>query len=448
MAKFVIAGKADCPRYARAEQLADDLATNLPSFQVHKIIKSASEWPEWLKTQCDDKNWQHADSPLIWRELVNRGGKGLYMGGCDDFVVYARHNYGFEAKLLDDDYREIGSENLAQYEKDSESKALSEEKAPKPFVIATNEGSSTVIYHALGKIGRGDVFGETCELEIRLLDEDNVDVATGVAMEIRDCAFPLIQNIFVTSDPAKAFDDVDVLLMSNIDIDAARIESYARIVDEKSPNAKIVFFGGENCFDLAASFLEKTNAVSSKNVTALSRDIEMRAKGILARALRVNSSDVSDVVIWGKSGASRVDFARARVRNHVGSISGPPFFYRHAKELIFEKEKLTNEMAALTSTKRGSPPLLVAAALTNHLADWFLGGSDDVKSVGLVSEGWYGIPAGTIYSFPVRANASAFSVDLTFDFETDTDKDKDKEEESKATTETNQEEIVRDSEDK
>lgn len=361
------------------------------------------------------------------------------MGGCDDFVDYARHNYGFEAKLLDDDYREIGSENLAQYEKDLESKALSKDEAPKPFVIATNEGSSTVIYHALAKIGRGDVFGETRELEIRLLDEDNVDVATGVAMEIRDCAFPLIQNIFATSDPAKAFDDVDVLLMSN-SIDR-RIESYARIVDEKSPNAKIVFFGGENCFDLAASFLEKTNAISSTNVTALSRDIEMRAKGILARALHVNSSDVSDVVVWGKSHASsrRVDFARARVRNHVGSISGPPFFYRHAKELIFEKDKLTDEMTALTS-KSGSGPLLVATALTNHLADWFLGGSDDVKSVGLVSEGWYGIPAGTIYSFPVRAraNACAFSVDLTFDFETDTDK------ESKATTETNQEEIIQD----
>ena len=86
MAKFVIAGKADCPRYARAEQLADDLATNLPSFQVHKIIKSASEWPEWLKTQCDDKNWQHADSPLIWRELVNRGGKGKV-----DITVYLAH---------------------------------------------------------------------------------------------------------------------------------------------------------------------------------------------------------------------------------------------------------------------------------------------------------------------------------------------------------------------
>ena len=76
MAKFVIAGVAGCPDYAKVELLADDLATNLPNFSVHKIVKSQEEWGEWLKEQCKKRDFEHEKSPMVWRELVQRGGKG------------------------------------------------------------------------------------------------------------------------------------------------------------------------------------------------------------------------------------------------------------------------------------------------------------------------------------------------------------------------------------
>jgi hypothetical protein len=76
MAKFVIAGIASCPDYTKVELLADDLSENLPNFSVHKIVKSQEEWGPWLKEQCKKHGFEHEQSPVVWRELVQRGGKG------------------------------------------------------------------------------------------------------------------------------------------------------------------------------------------------------------------------------------------------------------------------------------------------------------------------------------------------------------------------------------
>lgn len=78
MAKFVVAGVANCPDYAKAELLADDLVTNLPNFCVHKIVKSKEEWAGWLKEECEKRDFKHERSPIVWRELVQRGGKGVF----------------------------------------------------------------------------------------------------------------------------------------------------------------------------------------------------------------------------------------------------------------------------------------------------------------------------------------------------------------------------------
>ena len=59
MAKIVIAGEADCPLYARVEALADTMATNLPHFKLHKIVKLPSEWSEWLEEICKKHGFEY-----------------------------------------------------------------------------------------------------------------------------------------------------------------------------------------------------------------------------------------------------------------------------------------------------------------------------------------------------------------------------------------------------
>ncbi|XP_063093425.1 putative malate dehydrogenase 1B isoform X11 [Cavia porcellus] len=90
MAKFVIAGKADCPYYAKAELLADYLQKNLPDFQIFKITQHPDVWEEWLKEVCEKNKWSHKKSPIVWRELLDRGGKALLLGGYNDFLEHAQ----------------------------------------------------------------------------------------------------------------------------------------------------------------------------------------------------------------------------------------------------------------------------------------------------------------------------------------------------------------------
>lgn len=88
MVLIVLAGRSNCPFYAKAELLADNLAMNLPNFKVHKICKHPSEWDAWLQETCLDLGFQHDTSPIIWRELVERGGAGRLIGDCNDFLEY------------------------------------------------------------------------------------------------------------------------------------------------------------------------------------------------------------------------------------------------------------------------------------------------------------------------------------------------------------------------
>ncbi|MBN3303706.1 MDH1B dehydrogenase, partial [Amia calva] len=90
MAGFVLAGKADCPYYAKAELLADVLQRNLPSCSIHKICKHPEDWEQWLQDTCEKNGWKHKRSPIIWRELVDRGGKGLFLGSFSDFMEHAQ----------------------------------------------------------------------------------------------------------------------------------------------------------------------------------------------------------------------------------------------------------------------------------------------------------------------------------------------------------------------
>lgn len=87
-------GKSDCPYYARSELLGDKLVKNLPDFQLHKIVIKPEEWDKWLKETCSSREWSHNKCPLVWRELIDRGGKGVLIGGANEFQEYAFGYYG------------------------------------------------------------------------------------------------------------------------------------------------------------------------------------------------------------------------------------------------------------------------------------------------------------------------------------------------------------------
>uniref|UniRef100_A0A8D0G8W8 Malate dehydrogenase 1B n=1 Tax=Sphenodon punctatus TaxID=8508 RepID=A0A8D0G8W8_SPHPU len=103
---------ANCPYFAKAELLADYLQKNLPNFRIHKIAQHPDNWEQWLVDICEKNGWKHKHSPIIWRELLDRGGKGLLLGGFNDFLEHAQHYYGITSYMLSEEMLRIAEENL------------------------------------------------------------------------------------------------------------------------------------------------------------------------------------------------------------------------------------------------------------------------------------------------------------------------------------------------
>ncbi|XP_021256438.1 putative malate dehydrogenase 1B isoform X5 [Numida meleagris] len=169
MAKLVLAGRADCPQYAKAELLADYLQANLPDVRVHKVVQHPGRWEQWLRDVCEMNGWEHKWSPIIWRELLDRGGKGLLLGGLSEFLEYAQHYYGITSIMLTEEVLDIAEENL-QAHMESEKEQEEIRSLINPLQIWITSASAATCYQLIPLLASGDVFGMTTEISIHLLD--------------------------------------------------------------------------------------------------------------------------------------------------------------------------------------------------------------------------------------------------------------------------------------
>uniref|UniRef100_A0A8D0G7V9 Putative malate dehydrogenase 1B n=1 Tax=Sphenodon punctatus TaxID=8508 RepID=A0A8D0G7V9_SPHPU len=137
-----------------AELLADYLQKNLPNFRIHKIAQHPDNWEQWLVDICEKNGWKHKHSPIIWRELLDRGGKGLLLGGFNDFLEHAQHYYGITSYMLSEEMLRIAEENLQtniDIEKEEE-----ELKRIKDVIIWGNITGSSYIDLTKAKLYRYD----------------------------------------------------------------------------------------------------------------------------------------------------------------------------------------------------------------------------------------------------------------------------------------------------
>jgi len=227
MAKFVIAGYANCPRFAKIELLCDQLSISLPSFAVHKIVKHPSEWSSWLDGVCSKNGWMHDKAkPLVWRELLDRGGKGLYIGAFNEFVEFVAGYYGVTYSLSSIDACAIAKENL-----ETKVELMEEEKEAlaqiQPLIVCITNASSPIAYHFTPRLMSGEVFGEEAEIRLKLLDSpENLETLLGLKMEIEDGGHPLFRGVEVFTQPKQAF------------LDAKYIISFDELNGEISPSRR------------------------------------------------------------------------------------------------------------------------------------------------------------------------------------------------------------------
>lgn len=423
MAQYVLAGLAKCPQYARAEILADDLSINLPDFKVHKIVLSESEWSEWLKSKCAQHGWKHGSSPLVWRELVDRGGAGTYLGGWTEFSDMAGHWYSYKDKLEDGATKDIAGENHTSYEKD---KAASIKTPSVPTHVCLLGAAQPLAYSLLPLLFGSCFQGR--EIAVTLQDgEEHKEALQGIHMELNDCAFGELTTVSIVHDIKSAISQADyVVILDPIDntshpdrfqllkAASALYKGIASgIKNGLKADAKIVINGYKGCL---GGMLLRHHGVISDNITVVMTLDEQRLRTKLARRLKVKPDDIEDITVWGNVPMHHVASpAVASVRNHEGAITGPGSYSKTVAEAINEdrweegnvesRDDRDAQILKLSGRKAGLAPGL---SIYRHISA--LEGGAERATMGCVSEGQYGTTAGTLFGFPVSVCEGTVSV--------------------------------------
>ena len=111
MAEFLIVGKSDCPFLSKSLLLADRLRQSLNKFVVHTETITPAEWDAWVVSKKKKSEIRNGNqSPMIWRQLIDRGGAGMLLGGYNDFCEYAKMYYNIEFDLPHDRLMERATE--------------------------------------------------------------------------------------------------------------------------------------------------------------------------------------------------------------------------------------------------------------------------------------------------------------------------------------------------
>jgi malate dehydrogenase len=291
-----------------------------------------------------------------------------------------------------------------------------------PVRVAVTGAAGQIGYAILYRIASGQMLGPDTDVHLRLLEiPDAVKAAEGTAMELIDCAFPLLAGIDITDDPNQAFDGVNVALlvgarprskgMERSDLLEANGGIFKPQGEALNANAasdvRILVVGNPantNCL------IAKSNApdIPSERFTAMTRLDHNRALGQLAGKAGAPVREVTNMTIWGNHSATQYpDIFHAKVNG------------QNAAEVVNDQAWLENEFipavqqrgAAIIEARGASSAASAANAAIDHVHDWVMGTpADDWVSMAIPTDGSYGIEEGIISSFPVTCAGGQYQI--------------------------------------
>jgi len=277
-------------------------------------------------------------------------------------------------------------------------------------------------YALLFRIASGAMLGPDTRVELRLLEiPDAVKAAEGTAMELDDCAFPLLAGVEITDDPAVAFDGVNVAMlvgarprgpgMERSDLLEANGGIFApqgaAINAHAAADVKVLVVGNPaNTNALIA--MSHAPDVPRERFTAMMRLDHNRAKAQLAAKAAVSVESVTNMTIWGNHSATQYpDVFNAKIDG------------RGAADVVSDQAWLEGEFiptvqqrgAAIFAARGASSAASAANAAIDHVHDWVAGtAAGDWVSMAVPSDGSYGVPEGLLSGFPVTTSGGGYSI--------------------------------------
>jgi malate dehydrogenase len=294
--------------------------------------------------------------------------------------------------------------------------------------VAVTGAAGQIGYALLFRIASGEMLGSDTEVQLRLLEiPAAVKAAEGTAMELEDCAFPLLSGVEITDDPNVAFDGVNVALlvgarprtkgMERGDLLEANGGIFkpqgAALNAHAADDVKILVVGNPantNCL-IARSHAQD---IPVERFTAMMRLDHNRAVGQVAQKTGARVADVKQVSVWGNHSATQYpDLSQAKI---MGSATRPT---KPAGEVINDHAWIEDVFiptvqkrgAAIIEARGASSAASAANAAIEHVRDWVLGTpADDWVSMGIASDGSYGIPEGIVAGHPCKCSGGEWSI--------------------------------------
>ncbi|MYX35247.1 MULTISPECIES: malate dehydrogenase [unclassified Streptomyces] len=291
-----------------------------------------------------------------------------------------------------------------------------------PVNVTVTGAAGQIGYALLFRIASGHLLGPDVPVKLRLLEiTPALKAAEGTAMELDDCAFPLLKGIDISDDPNVAFDGANVGLLVGARPRTAGMERG----DLLEANGGIFGPQGKAINDHAADDIRvlvvgnpaNTNAliaqssapdVPADRFTAMTRLDHNRAISQLSKKTGVPVSEIRRLTIWGNHSATQYpDIFHAEVAG------------KNAAETVGDEKWLAEEFiptvakrgAAIIAARGASSAASAANAAIDHVFTWTNGTAEgDWTSAGVVSDGSYGVPEGLISSFPVTAKDGRFEI--------------------------------------
>ena len=299
---------------------------------------------------------------------------------------------------------------------------MSDTTSTTPVTVTVTGAAGQIGYSLLFRIASGAMLGDAAPVRLRLLEiPQAVKAAEGTAMELADCAFPLLDSVEIFDDARRAFDGVNVALLVGarprgpgmergdlLEANGGIFKPQGEAINAGAADDVRVLVVGNPANTNALIAQAHAPDVPANRFTAMTRLDHNRALSQLAERTGVGVGQIDRVTIWGNHSATQYpDVSHA-------TIGGRP-----AAEVLGDQAWLESTFiptvakrgAAIIEARGASSAASAANAAIDHVRSWVLGTPEGSwTSAGIVSDGSYGVPEGLISSFPVTSSGGDWEI--------------------------------------
>ena len=291
-----------------------------------------------------------------------------------------------------------------------------------PVKVAVTGAAGQIGYSLLFRIASGAMLGPDTPVELSLLEiPAAVGTAEGVAMELDDCAFPLLHRISISDDPGTAFDGVNIALLVGsrprtkgmergdlLEANGAIFTVQGQALSEHAADDVRILVVGNPANTNALIAMNNAPDIPGERFTAMTRLDHNRAIAQLANKTEQPVSAITHMTIWGNHSATQYpDLFHAQVGGQI------------AADVVDDQAWIEGDFiptvqkrgAAIIEARGSSSAASAASAAIDHVRDWVHGSAEgDWVSMAVPSDGSYGVAEGLMSSFPCTTSGGAYSI--------------------------------------